>query len=360
MQARGRAAARGGVAVGPESAANARERPSRLCGGAGCATHLPVNDAARAGLLGRRLLLLTGKGGVGKTTVAAALAVEAARRGGRPLLVELGHRASMRSVFDVAEVGFVPRDVGHGVHAMSIDFDLAVVDYMATHVPSRRLARAIVSNRVLERLFAAMPAVGEIATLNALHRRLQEQEGGRLRWSQVIVDLDATGHALMFLELRSVVGGLMGAGPMRRLVDDMADLIADGSRCRLCLVTLPDELPVTETLELHARLAAAESVAFGPTFVNRVPRVDVGAASVEELEALGTQVAGDPDPHAELAADVAFAKNRFIAHDRAEREVARLRERLGDAVVELPELGGARLRPEQLRTLAALATGGDA
>ena len=313
-----------------------------------------AESGRRLDLLDHRLVLLTGKGGVGKTTVAAALAVEAARRGGRPLLVELGHRASMRSVFEVAEVGFLPRPVGHGVSAMSIDFDLAVVDYIATVVPSRRLARAIASNRVLERLFAAMPAVGEIATLHALHRRLEEMDGTRPRWSPVIVDLDATGHALMFLELRQAVGGLIGAGPMRRLVDHVADLIADPARCRLCLVTLPDELPVTETLELYARLQASGSVTFGPTFVNRVPGVELAGESALRLSALRSQVSDAP----ELLADVTFAQERLVAHMRAEEQVARLRASVFGDVVELPELGGARLSAERLVQLAAIATGG--
>lgn len=315
-----------------------------------------MTAAERGRLLDRRLLLLTGKGGVGKTTVAAALAVEAARRGQRPLLVEMGHRASMRSVFEVAEVGFLPRPVGHGVACMSIDFDLAVVDYIASHVPSRRVAQAIAKNRVLERLFAAMPAVGEVATLHALHRRLEEMDGTKPRWSPVIVDLDATGHALMFLQLRQSVGGLIGAGPMRRLVDHVADLVADPARCRLCLVTLPDELPVTETLELHARLSTSGTVAFGPTFVNRVPGVELTEASGMKLATLRARVeALAPD----LLADVRFAEDRLVAHDRAERQIARLREALGDEVVELPQLGGARLPAERLSELAAIALGGE-
>ncbi len=294
-----------------------------------------------------RLLLLTGKGGVGKTTIAAALAVDAARAGKRPLLVELGHRASMRSVFGVGELGFEPQPVGHGVHAMSVEFQRAVTEYMATHVPSRRVAQAITKNRVLERLFAAMPAVGEIATINALHHRFIETRDGRPRWDPIIVDLDATGHALMLLELRQVVGGLMGAGPMRRLVDDVATIIADPERARLCLVTLPDDLPVTETLQLHARLSAAQSVTFGPVYVNRVPTVPLTAAQLPALDAIATE--GDP----ELAADVAFARGRLQTVDRARAQIQRLHEQLPETIVELPELGVGRLSQSQLIELAA-------
>lgn len=300
------------------------------------------------------MLLLTGKGGVGKTTIAAALAVDAARTGKRPLLVELGHRASMRSVFGVGELGFEPQPVGHGVHAMSVEFERAVTEYMATHVPSRRLARAITQNRVLERLFSAMPAVGEIATINALHHRFIETRDGRPRWDPVIVDLDATGHALMLLELRQVVGGLMGAGPMRRLVDDVATIIADEERSRLCLVTLPDDLPVSETLQLHARLSAAQSVTFGPIYVNRVPTHPLSPADVTALE---TMDAGDD---AEVAADIAFARGRLSIVANARAQIERLAAGVDAPIVELPELGVGRLSADQLVELATLCRAGAA
>ncbi|MCX4241452.1 ArsA family ATPase [Paraliomyxa miuraensis] len=316
-------------------------------------------------LLDHRFLLFTGKGGVGKSTVTAALAIEAATQGRSPLVVELGHRATMRSVFGVDEVGFTPRAVGHGVHAMSVEIDQAVVEYMAQHVPSRRLARAIVGNQVLERLFRAMPAVGEIATVNALHRLEAERDGrGRPRWSPILVDLDATGHALMFLELREVVRHLMGAGPMRRLIDEMADLFADPQRTRLNLVTLPDELPVTETLELHARVASARSVGFGRVFVNRVPRSGLRGheAMVERLRQAAQQ-GGD----AELRADAELAQRVLAAETEARRQVERLTQGLRrqsadgggavPAVVLLPRLTAARMQLEDLRRLGRAALG---
>ncbi|MEM7151538.1 MAG: ArsA-related P-loop ATPase [Myxococcota bacterium] len=310
--------------------------------------------ATEAELLAHRLLLFTGKGGVGKSTVTAALAIEAASRGMRPLVVELGHRATMRSIFRVDEVGFTPRPVGHGVHAMSVEIDKAVVDYMVQHIPSRRTARAIVGNPVLDRLFKAMPAVGEIATVNTLRRLASERDdSGRYRWGPILVDLDATGHALMFLELRDVVAHLMGAGPMRALLDDVADLFADPKRTRLNLVTLPDELPVTETLELHEKLKSAGSVTFGRVFVNRVPRTGLLDATdaIEQLHA-AAQASGDE----ELIADAVFAQQSVRTEQHARRQI----ERLGAIcapVVELPRLTASRMQVEELQTLGRAALG---
>lgn len=306
------------------------------------------------GLLGHRFLLFTGKGGVGKTTLTAALAVEAARLGHRPLVVELGHRASMRSVFGVPEIGMRPRPVGHGVAAMSVDVETAVVDYMADQIPSRRVAKAVVQNRVLERLFAAMPAVGEIATVNALRRLMhQTTDDGAPMWSPILVDLDATGHAVMFLELRQVIGGLMGTGPMKKLVDEMAEVFADPTRTRLNIVTLPAELPVSETAELYERLTGKGTVAFGRLFVNRMPVASFDDAQAQQVQRLlsAAQSAGDHD----LAADAVFASRAVDDRARALEQVASLRQRVPLPSVELPQRSAARLEIDDLREIGKIA-----
>lgn len=315
-----------------------------------------MDDAAQDALLQHRFLLMTGKGGVGKTTVAASLAVHAARSGHRPLIVELGHRQSMRSVFAVDDIGFAPRDVGHGVHAMSVDVDVAVLDYMVEHLPSKRLAKGIVKNRVLERLFKAMPAVGEIATVNKL-KQLEaarfEGPGGGPQWGPIIVDLDATGHALMFLELRSVLENIMGGGPMRSLVEEVAAMLADPAISRLNIVTTPDELPVTETTELFGKLQTSRSVAFGRVFVNRTPAVDLGDDGPSKLDALeaAARAAGRDD----VIADVAFGRQALRAQVAARAQIDRLRAAVSMPICELPLLDADRMDPDTLDQLGTLA-----
>ena len=300
-------------------------------------------------------MLFTGKGGVGKTTVVAALAVHAASQGLHPLVVELGHRQSMRSVFGVDEIGPTPRDVGEGVHALSIDFDQAVLDYMVEHLPSKRLASAVVSNRVLERLFAAMPAVGEIATLSKLRALEGARAGGEPKWGPIFVDLDATGHALMFLELRAVLEGLIGSGPMLRLIESTADMFADPKTTRLDLVVTPEELPVTETIELYQRLSGAGTVAFGRVVVNRSPacRVEADASTLDAIERAARAVG-----ELEVARDVAWARRELGDEARARQQIDRLRRHVPLPVLELPRLATDRMRVEDLRLLGARAAGG--
>lgn len=316
-----------------------------------------MDSPNNAPLLQHRFLLFTGKGGVGKTTMVASLAVHAASRGCRPLVVELGHRESMRAVFGAADIGFKPKDVGLGVHAISIDVDLAVLDYMMQHIPSRRIAKSIVQNKVLERLFKAMPAVGEIATINQL-RQLEAETlpDGRPRWCPLLVDLDATGHALMFLELRRTLEHIMGAGPMRKLIESTADMIADPKVSRLALVTTPEELPVTETIELFNRLSSAGTVAWSGVYVNRVPDPSLGEDPEAALHSV--EVAAAAVEEHEVGADVAFARVACQQAQRARQQIERLRANVDLPVVELPKLPADRLMGEDLALLGALAVQG--
>ena len=272
-----------------------------------------------------RLSLLTGKGGVGKTTVVAGLAVEAARRGGRPLIVELGHRASMQAVFGVPEVGHAPTQVAEGVHATNIDLDESLRDYVADHVPLPALARRIAESRSLARFFEAAPAVGEVLTLQRIEQLLEGP------WDPVLVDFDATGHALMFLELPRVFEGLDAEGPVRRLLDSFSALLSDPERTRLHLVTLPGRLPVQETIELHARLEREHAVRLGVLFANRVPRPPSSAAAT--VDAWRARLPADHPAQVDLS-----LLERAIGRSAAARaQLERLRAAVPLPLVELPD-----------------------
>lgn len=286
-------------------------------------------------LLDRRLLLFTGKGGVGKTTLVASLALEAARRGRRPLVVELGHRASLEAVFDVDTINYTPVEVGRGVHAMNLDFESALAEYFEQHIPVKRVARTINRNKTLQKFFHAAPSVSEVSTLNKLSTLEAERgPGGGYRWDPIFVDLDATGHAVMLLNLPAVMDGLIGEGPMRRLVDGFTKLLTDPKRTVLNLVTLPLELPAQETVELHERLVGHHSVPLGALFVNQVPQRPLGpkqAALLDRLEHRSREVG-----IATLVDDVAIARRAMRYHANARGQINRLLRDVDMPMVELP------------------------
>lgn len=291
----------------------------------------------------RPLHLLTGKGGVGKTTIAAALALEAARRGGRPIVVELGHRASLaRAMGSERPIGHEPVELAPGVFATNVELDHALSDYLARRVRSRTIARRVASDAALRRFFDAAPAVPELLTLERIEALLS-------RFDPVIVDLDATGHALMFLELPRVLASIAPAGPIGDLVRALGALLADPARTRLHLVTLPARLPIDETLELHARLSTAGHAPLGVLVVNRVPERPLPAGSDALAASLLARLASGERGGGQAREDLALALSASEAHDQLRRELARLAP-TGLPRVELPDL----VEPPGLGALAQL------
>lgn len=220
----------------------------------------------------RSLLLFTGKGGVGKSSIVAGVALASAKQGRRPLIVELGHRASMEAIFGGQRIGSEPVQVSAGVHAVNLDLDANLRHYFREHIPIKRAGEAIVNNETLQRFFKAAPAVSEVATLNRLRSFVEAKDGGQKRWDPVIVDLDATGHALMLFNLPKVMNDLVGKGPLRPLIDGFARLFSSPEQTALNLVTLAQELPMQETKELLAKLAADHAIPLGLAVINQMPR----------------------------------------------------------------------------------------
>lgn len=266
---------------------------------------------------------------MGKSSVVAATALAAARAGRRPLVVELGHRATMATLFGAPAIDHAPTEVAPGVHATNIDFDEALIDYVAEHAKIRALARRIVSGDALRRFFHAAPAVSEVVTLRLLERLEAATEGGAPRWDPILVDLDATGHALMFLSLPDVFADLATRGPLARLLRGFTALLSDRERTALNLVTLPDELPAQETRELHAALRASRRVPLGRLYINRVPAAPVSAPTRARYGAL---------EEAGWGAEVALARRLERAHARAVAIAERLEGELELPTVRLPEL----------------------
>ncbi len=311
------------------------------------------------GLFDRQLLLFTGKGGVGKSTVVAALGVAAARAGLRPLVVELGHRASMGSIFPGTLIDHRPRPVACDgrLAAMNLELDEALFDYIVGQVKIRRIARAIAGNSSLRGLFRAAPAVREIITLAKLQALADDTlDDGRRRWDPILVDLDATGHALMLLELPKLLRGLVESGPLVRVTESLSGLIGDRERTMLSLVSLAREVPVQETIELYADLQERHAIEVGALFVNQVPDPPLPSAQLPWLEAAEARVLRGPDPRGRLAADLRLTRRLVDEHRVARAQIDRLAAQLPHTPrIELPAIPGGIHGDADLLRLGQLA-----
>lgn len=290
-----------------------------------------------------RVQLFTGKGGVGKSSIVAAHALACAEAGLRPLVVELGHRATMESIFGVPSIGYEPTDVGGGVRACNLALEDALIDYVREQVKVRAIARRVVMQPTLRRFFEAAPAVNEVVALRRLSKLEQSDD-----FHPILVDLDATGHALMFLGLADVFEGLVGPGPLRAILDATTSLLRDASRTVLHLVTLPAELPARETRELHARLVSERRVALGALVINRVPTLPFDDGELATLEQLaGGEREHGSDLSPQLTADLALAEREVRRVRHAHEQVKTLHRDVDLPLVLLAEQPGLRRAPRE-------------
>ncbi|MCB9563986.1 MAG: P-loop NTPase [Kofleriaceae bacterium] len=199
-------------------------------------------------LIDRRLLLVSGKGGVGKSTVAAALATAAVRRGRKVRLDEVGHVA--------------PAPLP-GVAVAAIDGDAALDEYLGRIIP-RVFHHFLVRNPLYRRFAAGAPGLADLMVLGKLAD--DARVGG---WDLVIADVGATGHALQLLGMAAAADAAFGAGLVRKEVDRIRRELADPAYAAVVPVTTPEQLAIDEALELD-RGARALGLAVGPVIVNRV------------------------------------------------------------------------------------------
>ena len=221
-------------------------------------------------LLDRRLLFFTGKGGVGKSTMAAATAMLAADRGRRVLLVDVDGKGDLATLFEHAAVGFAPVQVHPGVLAMSMDTEASLQEYLRLNLRVPVLGRIGPLARALEFVATAAPGVKEILTIGKICWEVREAIAGRADFDLVVVDASASGHIVAQLGAPAAIQELVDVGPLRDQTRWVAELLGDPDVTAVNIVTTPEEMPVTETIELVARLRAEVDVPLGAVIVNRV------------------------------------------------------------------------------------------
>jgi anion-transporting ArsA/GET3 family ATPase len=237
-------------------------------------------------LLDRRLLLFTGKGGVGKSTMAAATALLAASIGKRVLLVEVDAKGDVPAQFEQSPVGFAPREIYPGVLAMAMDTEASLQEYLRLNLRIPVLGRLGPLARVLDFVATAAPGVKEILTIGKIAWDVRESLEGRADYDLVVVDAAATGHIVAQLGAADAIRELVDVGPLRNQTQWVSDLLADPAITAVNIVTTPEEMPVAETIELVERLRNEVRVPLGSVIVNRVLPELFTRADEETFESL--------------------------------------------------------------------------
>jgi anion-transporting ArsA/GET3 family ATPase len=311
------------------------------------------SQAALPSLLARRLLVVTGKGGTGKTSVVAALGLAAARAGKRVLLAETGRDENLPRLLsrDGAPAGYAGRTYPSGARSMRVDPYEALSEYLQIQLRVAPLVRRVIGNRGFRQLMDAAPGWREMITLGKVwHLEQQRAPDGGPLFDLVVVDAPATGHGLTFLDVPRVVQTAVRAGPLRRNAAAVEEMLADPEATLLLPVALPEELPARETAELVRRVRDAIGIAVDRVVVNAVPRPPFPPA----LPDLDRRLAALPADLALPGGLRAGALARCAAHLAQRRELA---EEYVARIAEWTELPLAILPwlPEGVRGEAELA-----
>lgn len=301
-----------------------------------------------------RVLIVAGKGGVGKTTVSAALGVAASRAGIDTLLVEIEGKRGLATVFessgttasvDAAELHYddthliaADADAGQGsLRARTIRADAALMDYLEEH-GLRGFAKTLTRLQVLDTLATSTPGLKDLIVLGKI-KQLETTRDADL----IIVDAPASGHAIAFLRAAAGLQHTIDTGPIRLQADEVVSMLTDPARSQVMLVTLAEETPVNELVETAYALEEEVGIHLGPAIVNALfPVRDVSITTSRTSKV-----------SSELAAAAADAAAHWLARSAGQEEQrARLAEELPLEQLALPRRFTTRIGPDDLGELA--------
>jgi anion-transporting ArsA/GET3 family ATPase len=303
-----------------------------------------------ARLLDKRLVFVTGKGGAGKTTVAAAVGLAAARRGKRTIVCEVAQQERMSRAFRREGVGFEEAELSPGLSAISIDPERALEEYLRIQVGSRRLADLLFSNRFFHYFAAAAPGMKELVTIGKIWELAQLERpwgGPRTLYDLVVVDAPATGHGLGILRTPRTFRDIARVGPIRRQADRIDSFIRDPDRTGVVVAALPEEMPVNETLDFRGALGEEMGLALDVVVVNALYPERFTGVEAERL----ARADGDLGQAARAALRAAASERNRARAQRV--QLRRLKREVGD-VATLPFLFEPELGLEEFDRLSRL------
>jgi anion-transporting ArsA/GET3 family ATPase len=299
-----------------------------------------------ASLLDKRLILVTGKGGAGKTTVAAALGLAAARHGKRVVLCEVAEKKRLGALFAV-DTEHAETELAPGLFAVSVDPEQAKQEWLRYQLKSRTLAGVLGGSRLFQYLTAAAPGLSELVTMGKVWdlAQLERRTGGSV-FDLAIVDAPATGHGLAMLRAPSTFAAVARVGPIGRQAEKIDRSLRDAAHTGVLTAALPEEMPVNETVEFERALRRDLNISVDAIVVNAVHPERFKRSEAARLEA-----ASGGSGVARAAVAAAISEHRRARGEHA--QVRRLRRAAEAPVVTLPRIFEPELDRDDLERLSA-------
>ena len=315
--------------------------------------------------LAPKILIVSGKGGVGKTTVSAALALVAARRGRKVCVAEVDHKGTLSKLLGGGELSYEPAELLPGVWGMNIIPERSLEEYLQVQYHMRRFSKVFTSTHFVDYITTAGPGLKDILVLGKIWYLEQGRvaKGTEQDFDTIIVDAPAAGHMLTFLAAPMGLSDAVKVGPIRRQAEWLVQMLRDPKRSRVHLVTLPEEMPVSETLETAHALESTLGIDSGPVFANGIySELFTGP---EQVELVKMRAEGDHTPLFRAAESVGLRLDdedlgslvgyaHFLEARRTIQgsHLKQLHKGIDEPVVELPFLFSAGLELPDIETLA--------
>jgi anion-transporting ArsA/GET3 family ATPase len=298
-----------------------------------------------------RLVIVAGKGGVGKTVVSATLARAAAIVGLSTLVIEVEGKSGLATMFGQQQLDYAEATLSAGggpsaegeVRARTLTPDEALLDYLHDHGLSR-ISKRLVASGALDVVATAAPGIKDILILGKV-KQLERSGAADL----IVLDAPAAGHAITFLQAARALLDTVRVGPINAQANEVLQMLTDHQRCRVILVTLPEETPVNELVDTAFSLEDKVGIGLAPVVVNGIydEIAGIGADPRQAAEAAGTSLrSGEAEA---LAAAAAFRRDRT---ELQVEQVARLAEQLPLAQIRLPFVFTTEIGPTELDDLA--------
>lgn len=297
-----------------------------------------------------RLHFVLGKGGVGKSTIAAALALAAQHRGARTLAIEMGPPAGLARTFDVALSAPGAIAIARsGVSVMAIDGAAALGEFLTRRLHLGAFMDAVIAHPLYQAFVAAAPGVKELLAIG----KVQDEVRLSKRWDVVVVDAGGSGHAIELLRMPSTAAATFRSGRVHREAKRVQALLADASRTAVHVVATAEEMPVTEAVDSVTRLRGDLGLPLGRVIVNRCIAPAPGGVE-EALARLAALPVTDPREPTVREGMVMSARRGIGWSKIQEDAIARLADGTRLTPLRIPRLDGSPFGPRQLETLSRL------
>lgn len=302
----------------------------------------------------RQIHVVSGKGGVGKSAISCALALYFQSLGKRVLLAQVNAADSHQWLLETDAIPDDVTEISQGLYVVNTRPDQALREYGMMTLKFERVYKAAFENRLMKQFLRFVPSLAELTMLGKLwfHAEETTPDGAR-RFDHVVIDAPSTGHGLGFLRVSQIMREIVRTGPIHEKTSAMASTFADHRRSTLHVVTIPEEMPVNETLEFIDEAKRTQTAPLGFLFVNGVLPSLVSSSAREELvPTVDVQASDTPRDDADKLFRV--LQRRAVREHLSDHQRHRLREGCPEMpTVELPVLYSRSFGRPEVSTLAS-------